>query len=199
MGPNKFRITCAGYGIEVSETEAQRIVDLYRQTYFNVKNYWYDMERTMLDAYRNPGQVKACMGIMWLYKSDRKAMFCRLPSGRYLTYWYPELKENKFDNMGMTFMTEVTGQWVRRETYGGLLVENITQATARDIMAYSIPRLEKAGFPILIHVHDELVSERPIGEDRISEMVDIMCKVPEWGKGLPIVAEGFKTDRYRKG
>ena len=96
-------------------------------------------------------------------------------------------------------MTEVNTQWVRRETYGGQLVENITQATARDIMAYSIPRLEVAGYPTLMHTHDEIVSERPIGERKIQEMIDIMCKRPKWAKTCPIVAEGFVAHRYKKG
>lgn len=199
MGANKFRITCAGYGIDISDTDSQRIVDLYRSTYFNVKNYWYDMERAMIWAYQNPGQLSPCRGIGWLYIKERDAVFCRLPSGRILTYLNPEMKENKFGNMGMTFMTEVTSQWVRRETYGGLLVENVTQATARDIMAYSIPRLEVAGYPTLMHTHDEIVSERPIGEGKIQEMIEIMCEIPKWATGCPIVAEGFVTQRYKKG
>jgi len=195
MGASKFRATCAGYGIIVSESEATRVVNLYRETYFNVKNYWFNTERDMREAYDKPGTIVN----NWIYRKERNAMFYRLPSGRILTYLEPRLEENKFGNVGMTFMTEVTGQWVRRDTYGGLLVENIVQATARDIMAYSIPRLERAGFPILMQVHDELVSERPMGENRIDEMIDIMCKVPDWATGCPIVAEGFTTQRYKKG
>jgi len=125
-------------------------------------------------------------------------MFCKLPSGRILTYIGPRLEENRFGNMGMTFMTEVNSQWVRRDTYGGLLVENITQATARDIMAYAMPTLEHQGFPVLMHTHDEIVSERPIGEDRLDEMVNIMCVRPQWAFDCPIVAEGFTAQRYKK-
>ena len=195
MGAKKFKATCEGYGIPVAEDEATRIVDLYRITYYNVKNYWFNTERDMREAYDKPGTIVN----NWIYRKERDAIFYRLPSGRILTYLEPRLEENKFGNMGMTFMTEVTSQWVRRDTYGGLLVENIVQATARDIMAYSIPRLERAGFPTLMHTHDEIVSERPIGEGKIGEMIDIMCKVPDWAKGCPIVAEGFVTERYKKG
>ena len=111
----------------------------------------------------------------------------------------PKIQKNKFDNWGMTFMTEIKSQWVRRDTYGGLLVENITQGVARDIMAYSMPKLELAGFPVLMHTHDEIVSQRPTGEGKIQKMIDIMCEIPEWGVGCPIVAEGFTTQRYKKG
>ena len=153
----------------------------------------------MLEAYRAPGVLSTCRSIGWIYIKERDAIFCRLPSERILTYTKPKMIENKFGNMGMSFMTEVNTQWVRRDTYGGLLVENITQATARDIMAYSIPRLETAGFPTLMHTHDEIVSERPSGEAKIQEMIDIMCAKPIWATGCPIVAEGFITQRYKKG
>jgi len=199
MGAFKFQATCAGYGITVSDDEASKIVDLYRSTYFNVKNYWFDMERAMLLAFEKPGQLAACKGIGWIYVKDRDAIFCRLPSGRVLTYISPLMETNKFGNQGMTFMTEVNSQWVRRDTYGGLLVENITQAVARDIMAYSMPRLESAGFPILMHTHDEIVSQRRIGAEKIKEMIGLMCITPKWAIGCPIVAEGFVTPRYKKG
>lgn len=199
MGAVKFKATCAGYGIIISDSEATRIIDLYRTAYYNVKNYWYDMERAMLQAYERPGELAGCRGIGWIYIKERDTVFCRLPSERILTYMRPKMEENRFGNMGMTFMTEVTGQWVRRDTYGGLLVENIVQATARDIMAYSIPRLEQAGFPTLMHTHDEIVSERAVGEGKIQEMIDLMCIRPKWASTCPIVAEGFVTQRYKKG
>lgn len=199
MGAVKFKATCAGYGIDISDDEAFRIVNLYRTTYYKVKNFWYDTERAMLEAFESPGKAIIRKHTEWGYIKERDAIFCRLPSGRILTYMRPKMQENRFGNMGMTFMTEVTGQWIRRDTYGGLLVENITQAVARDIMAYSIPRLEVAGFPTLMHTHDEIVSERPTGEGKIQEMIDIMCQIPEWGFGCPIVAEGFVTQRYKKG
>ena len=152
----------------------------------------------MIDAYGTPGKPFAIRKIVWVYILDRKAMFCRLPSGRILTYLEPEMAENRFGNMGMTFMTEKDSQWVRRDVWGGLLVENVTQAVARDVMAYSMPKLEKAGFPVLMHTHDEIVSERACGEGKIQEMIDIMCKIPDWATDCPIVAEGFVCNRYMK-
>jgi len=198
MGAAKFKGTCAKYDIDIEEHEAKRVVDLYRSTYYNVRNYWYDMENCMMRAFENPGTITTIGQVQWIYRPERKAMFCKLPSGRILTYIGPRLEENRFGNMGMTFMTEVNSQWVRRDTYGGLLVENITQATARDIMAYAMPTLEHQGFPVLMHTHDEIVSERPIGEDRLDEMVNIMCVRPQWAFDCPIVAEGFTAQRYKK-
>ncbi|MCK4579396.1 MAG: hypothetical protein KAU50_11445 [Candidatus Marinimicrobia bacterium] len=199
MGAKKFKATCAGYGIDVSESEAVRIVDLYRTTYYNVKNFWYDTERAMLEAFNTQDRIISQGRIKWIYVKARDAIYCKLPSGRILTYLRPKMIENKFGNMGISFMTEVTSQWVRRDTYGGLLVENITQATARDVMAYSMPRLETTGFPVLMHTHDEIVSEQPIGAGRLQEMINLMCQIPDWAYGCPIVAEGFITHRYKKG
>lgn len=199
MGAKKFKATCAQYGIEVSEDEAQRIVTLYRTTYYNIRNYWYDMERTMMAAFNAPGTPQSVGAVRWIYVPKRDAMFCQLPSKRILTYTRPKMIPNKFHNLGMSFMTEVKGQWVRRDVFGGLLVENVVQGIARDLMAYSFPRLEKAGFPILMHTHDEIVSERPIGENKLQEMIDLMCILPEWATGCPVVAEGFTGKRYKKG
>ncbi len=199
MGGKKFKIVCAGYNIIISEDEAQRIVTLYRSTYYHIRNYWYDMERTMLDAFNTPGTPQTIGAVRWIYQPKRDAMYCQLPSKRILTYLRPKMVENKFHNLGMSFKTEVMGQWVRRDVFGGLLVENVVQATARDLMAYSIPRLEKAGFPILMHNHDEIVSERLIGENKLQEMIALMCILPEWATGCPVVAEGFTGQRYKKG
>jgi len=199
MAAKKFVATCAGYGIDIFEPEAKRIVDLYRTTYYCVKNYWADVQQTMMNAFYAPNTIQTLRHIKWVYKPEAGAMFCQLPSGRVLTYMRPKLGPNRFGQPGMSFMTEVNSQWVRRDVYGGLLVENCVQATARDIMTANMPSLELAGFPILMHTHDEIVSERPIGEGKIQEMIDIMCKIPEWATGCPIVAEGFTSPRYKKG
>ena len=199
MAHIKFAATCAGYGIDISETEAKRIIDLYRSTYFHVCNYWYDIESAMRQAFENPEKIIRHLTIAFVYRLSRKAIFCCLPSGRLLTYHQPELHPNKFGRLGLTFMTVAGSNWVRHDVFGGSLVENISQAVARDIIAYSIPRLERAGFPVLMHVHDEIVSHRPIGEEKISEMIELMCTLPHWAKGCPIVAEGFTSLRYKKG
>jgi len=199
MSGTKFTATCASNGIVLTEEEGSRIVNLYRNTYPNVRNYWYDMERAVMFVFAHPGAVQTVGNVKWVYSKERNAIFCKLPSGRLLTYLEPKIVPNKFDSESMSFMTEVNSQWVRRDTWGATLVENMVQATARDIMAYSMPRLEKAGFPVLMHCHDEIVSEQDKGAGRLQEMVDLMCAKEPWMGTCPIVAEGFTCERYGKG
>jgi DNA polymerase bacteriophage-type len=199
MSGGKFCATCQGQGIEITEEEGNRIINLYRTTYKSIRNYWYDMERAVFLAFNHPGQVSEIGNVKWIYQKGRDRILCQLPSGRVLTYISPKMVQNRFDGDSLSFMTEVTSQWVRKEYYGAMFVENLCQAIARDIMAYSFPKLEKAGFPILLHAHDEVVSERPKGEGRINDMIKIMCDTDPWATGCPIVAEGFYCDRYRKG
>lgn len=199
MGGNKFSSVCQGYGLNIKPEEGSRIVNLYRTTYSSIKNFWYGTERAATKAFTYPGKICKEGNVHWVYRKERNAIFCRLPSGRILTYLDPKIVPNRFDGESMSFMTEVNSQWVRKEVFGGLLVENVVQGTARDIMAYSFPRLEKAGFPVLMHTHDEIVSEQEKGAGRIDEMIKLMCQEEEWSKGCPIVAEGFTCDRYKKG
>jgi DNA polymerase len=93
----------------------------------------------------------------------------------------------------------VKGQWVRESTFGGKLVENNDQGIARDLMAAAMLRVEAAGYPIVLSVHDELVSEIPEGFGSVSEYEDLMSEVPAWAEGIPVSAEGWRGKRYRKG
>ena len=91
-----------------------------------------------------------------------------------------------------------TKQWVRRFAHGGLLAENGTQAICRDLLAFSLLRLEAAGFPIIMHVHDEAVAEVKAGARTLEEFEQIMTVVPAWAEGFPISAAGWTGGRYKK-
>ena len=94
-------------------------------------------------------------------------------------------------------------QWTRKfkekPFYGGLAMENIAQAVARDIMAEAMIRLEEAGYPVVLTVHDEVISEKPKGYGSLEEFNKIMTILPAWAEGLPISASGWQGQRYRKG
>jgi DNA polymerase len=128
----------------------------------------------------------------------------QLPSGRKLNYPGVELEYADTPwgdrKLVLTFMSvdSKTKQWCREKTYGSKLVENCVQAIARDLLAESLMRLEKNGFPIAFHVHDEIVCEIPNGLKTIDQFKSLMETMPDWAKGLPIKAECWEGDRYRK-
>jgi DNA polymerase len=121
----------------------------------------------------------------------------RLPSGRYLCY--PDACEDEHDKIAYSGVNQYTRKWETLETYGGKLVENIVQATARDVLAHGMALAEKAGYEICLHVHDELITETPDDPAYSAEGLSaLMAKGPGWSLGLPLAAAGFECNRYRK-
>ena len=127
-------------------------------------------------------------------------LFVWLPSGRQLSYPSPRIGKNRFGGESITHLgVGENRKWSRLETYGGKLVENIVQATARDILANAMERLEREGYRVVMHIHDEVVIEAPEGFGSLEEVCQIMSIQPKWAQGLPLAAEGFESTYYRKG
>lgn len=125
-------------------------------------------------------------------------MFVQLPSGRRLAYVRPRIGENRFGNESVTY--EGVGEqkkWTRLESYGPKFVENIVQATARDILAEAMLRLNAEGYEIVMHVHDEAVVEAP-DDASLEDICKVMEKTPSWAKGLLLRADGYICDFYKK-
>lgn len=125
-------------------------------------------------------------------------MFVTLPSGRQLTYVKPLIGVNKFGGESITY--EGVGEqkkWMRLESYGPKLVENIVQATARDLLSEAMIRLTKAGYKIVMHVHDEVVIEAP-KETSLDDICTLMAEPPQWADGLLLRADGYVCDFYKK-
>jgi DNA polymerase len=119
-----------------------------------------------------------------------------LPSGRALCYPQPKVEDGKLSYMGVN---QYTRQWNRIKTYGGKLVENATQAAARDVLVHRMPAIEDAGYQIVLSVHDELITETadtPVRE--VAELSAFMATPPAWAPDIPLAAAGFETYRYRK-
>lgn len=204
MGWVKFKATCAAYGVDITDELAQRAVKAYREKYRSVVNLWYSTERAAISAIKSPGTAHQCAGgrVFWGMDPKREFLGCRLPSGRFLRYFHPVIK--MVDGpMGVKEeihyqAPDVSGALAEFKTYGGSLVENITQATARDLMAHAMLNCEGAGYPIVLTVHDEIVAETPAGQGNIEEFIQLMCSLPSWADGCPVTAEGWSGRRYRK-
>lgn len=206
-----FHSMAANYGVKVTDDEAQAIVDPWRVANKNIKNLWYKVGDAAYAAIEAPG-AKIKVGVKGrecYFRVAGSFLWCQLPSGRVICYPYPEIQEIETrwgaKKMSVTYMgldgrvgSPTKGKWVRMATYGGSLVENIVQAIARDILVGAWPRLEAAGYPIVLHVHDENVSEVPKGFGSVEEYERLMSVLPTWATGLPIAAAGFRGKRYRK-
>ena len=160
---------------------------------------YQDVERAKLNELRTGGRGYSAEfnagGAVCTFWRDKDALRCKLPSGRILTYWGARLDEsNKICFMGQN---QTTRKWEKTDTWGGKLVENVVQAFARDCLAVALLRLEKAGFDICFHVHDEIVAEAPLGT-RWEDMATIMGQPIEWAPGLLLTADGYDTKFYMK-
>lgn len=180
----------------LEESELPELVSTWRNANPHITKFWWDVDKAAVEAVRDrkPGKVGR---IGFSYASG--ILFITLPSGRKLSYVKPRVEMNKFGRDGLTY--EGIGdskKWMRLETYGPKLVENIVQAASRDILAEAMLRLEQAGFEIVCHVHDEVVLEVPEGVSSVDEINEIMAVNPEWSEGLPLKAAGFESPFYKK-
>jgi len=207
-GVGAFQTMAVNYGVRLSDTEVERIRDGWRASNPAIKQFWWDLEKAAIDAVESPGKTTAVRDIR--FKVAGSFLFMRLPSGRFLAYAYPEIQPKlmpwKTDDGGEVWKESLsymgvdsyTRKWERCFAYGGLLAENATQAAARDILADAMPRLEAAGYPVILTVHDEVVTEPDESFGSVEEMVAIMTTLPDWAGNVPIAAEGFSAQRYRK-
>lgn len=203
MGAKKFIDSCkAQAGVELQEDEAKAVVQLYRATNKNIVRFWAELNQAAIDAVKEAGSIKRVGPITYTYRGGY--LWCVLPSKRPLAYARPRVVERETpwgstsEAVSFEGIDSFTKKWDRHELYGGLLAENVVQAVARDIMAAAMLRLEDAGYPIIMSVHDELVAEIPEGFGSVAEFEKIMCQTPDWADGCPINAEGYISKRYKK-
>ena len=177
----------------LEEEELQPLVDAWRTSNPNIVRFWWDVDRAIKKVIREkrPQMVK---GIRFFYQSGM--LFITLPSGRNLAYVKPRIGENRFGGASVTYEgVGSTKKWERIESYGPKFVENIVQATSRDILMYAMKTLRCCS--IVAHVHDELIIE---GDPRMSleAVCEQMGRVPLWAEGLVLRADGYTCDFYMK-
>lgn len=205
-GVGAFQAMAKNLGVKVSDEEAEGIKQAWRAANPNIVRYWSQLEAAAKAAVLSPNVIKKAgpSGRQVSYIRVGSFLWCKLPSSRVLCYPYPQINAcqtpwGETKDM-ITYMTEdaMTRKWTRVKTYGGSFGENCTQAVARDLLAAAMLRLEAANYPVAMHIHDEAVCEVPKDFGSIDEMKKIFELVPAWAIGLPIKAEGWRGDRYRK-
>ena len=188
----------------LTEEELPNIVALWRQASPKIKELWYTVEKAAVYTVTTGNPMTIEHGITFRLEVDPfygyRYMTIELPSGRKLFYPDPHIKLNNFDKEAVHFKTQLNNAWVTESTYGGKLVENITQAVARDCLALTLMRISENGLPAIMHIHDEAVIEVP--KDEADEYLDIVEKtfalpIP-WAEGLVLTAAGFTNDYYMK-
>lgn len=199
-------------GVELTQAQAARAVEVYRELSPEIVNFWYELEYAVLDVIRDqkPRKVRGLV-------IDVRAPFLRirLPSGRHLHYCRPKIERRKvragndengnpkfFDATNMTYegMNQTTKKWEREATHGGKLTENIVQAIALDLLNNGLTEAEDDGFNVILHVHDEIGTEEfsdDIQHD-VKRLIEVISRRPEWAPDLPLAAAGYESPWYKK-
>ena len=180
-------------GSGMSDAELKQIVTDWRTASPHIVQLWWDVENAAIKAVRDKTETET-HGIHFSYESG--FLFIRLLSGRRLAYVKPRIGENRFGGDSITYEGIGTGRkWERLETYSGKLVENIVQATARDLLFYSMQTLSQ--YFIVGHIHDEMIIECP-KDTKLDEICQQMARTPDWAKGLLLRADGYECSFYKK-
>lgn len=179
----------------LSEEELPPLVAAWRSANPNIVRLWWDVDRAVVKAVREKTETQT-HGIRFSYQSG--FLFITLLSSRRLAYVRPHVEPNAFGNDSVTYMgVGATKKWERIESYGPKFVENIVQAISRDILCHAMRRVEDTGYPIVMHVHDEIVVEASL-DASVSEICHLMGETPPWAPGLLLRADGYECPFYRK-
>lgn len=205
-GVSAMRRMDTGHNLDnLSDDEVQDIVNKWRDSNSRIRELWYKIDNAAVEVIQSGG----CINVngLWLareydHNQNTYSFTITLPSGRKLFYISPEIGENRWGNPSITYMgVNDKNKWGRIETYGGKLVENCVQAIARDCLAEAIEHLEAAGFPIVFHVHDEVVIDiRPFADNKtmLEQVKKIMSQPISWAPDLPLNADGWVGEFFTK-
>ena len=180
----------------VPEDELPGLINDWRNANPHIVKLWTEVGNTAMKAIKEK-TIVSLGKLVFMY--ERGILFIRLPSGRRLSYIKPRIGTNRFGGDSITYMgVGASKKWERLETFGGKLVENIVQAIARDLLASAMMNVANAGYNIVFHVHDEIIAEAPDGQGSVDEMCMLMSINPDWADGIPLSADGYECEYYRK-
>lgn len=196
-------ISMGALNMGLTEEELPDIVKRWRSSNRRIVDLWYSLENAALAVMRT-GQPQGVKGLLLQRESDIQNgldfLTITLPSSRKLFYVNPFLAENDFGKEAIHYrgMNQTTKKWEKISTYGGKLTENVVQAIARDCLAVTLARLDKAGYESIMHIHDEVVLDVPQEQVDLEKIENIMKQPIPWALGLPLNADGFISDYYMK-
>lgn len=213
MGDERFVTYCAQMGTEITRSLAEVAVQTYRDRAPNVKRLWSWLNAAVVKAITSassqpvPKVFKACGGrVEWFM--DGSFLRCKLPSGRCISYFGPSVHEvtardpksgKEWRSKRISYKTVESGRWGYTRTFGGKLLENVCQAITRDLLAMAMINCEAAGFPVVMHSHDEIVCEVPEEMPNAAMRLESLMEIPpSWADGFPIKTEAWEGHRYRK-
>ena len=209
-GVRAFQKMAANVGLYVTDERADELKLGWREAHPAIVKSWYALQDAAIEAVRRPGLKVPCCDGKIIYMVARGILWCRLPSGRPLAYVGPHIvnqtwinddgEEEETDRPQVAFygVNSLTKKWEKQRIYGGRACENIVQAIARDLLVEGMHRLEAAGYPLVLTVHDENITEVPEGFGSAEELAEIMSVVPAWAEGLPIAVGAWEDTRYVK-
>ena len=195
-GASGALIAMGALDMGLHEAELPDLIKDWRTSNPRIVQFWWDIDKAATNTVKAGNLNRVGLITFERYAGE---LFITLPSGRKLAYASPRLEPNKFGRMGITYMGIGTNnKWQRLETYGPKIVENIVQATARDLLAEAMLRVRNAGYEIVLHVHDEMCVEVVKGTLSIDELCSLMSVNPSWAEGLPLNADGYTCPYYQK-
>lgn len=199
-GYRAFQQMAKNYRVDITDNEAKAIVSKWRAQNTAIVKFWHDCERAAIKAIQHPGESYPVHRLV--FRCFNQFLFCKLPSKRLIAWHRPTLVDDHYGRQKIEFMgrNSMTRRWERMSTYGGMIVENATQAVARDIMANAMLTLDEQSYRIVLTVHDEIVVEVAKADSlrTLAHFTKIMNQKPAWADGLPIKAEAIACQRYQK-
>ena len=190
-GVKAFQKMAQNFGTVVDDEQALKIRDDWRAANRPVVKLWHEVEAAAIKAVQS-GKADTSIGVFNMVGND---LVFVLPSQRLLSFPKAQVSNSKLSYHGMN---NYTHKWEAIPTYGGSLVQSITQAVARDLLAHSLLLIEQAGYDPIMTVHDEIVADTRNDHGSLDEFNELMCRLPQWATGLPMSVEGYEAERYRK-
>ena len=195
-GLQAFRV----FSDRFTDDEVEQFKLDWRAAHPNIKRFWYDVDAAAWRAVRNRGHVIRQGRIA--FKCEGEFLLLKLPSTRKLAYPFPRIEIEDLQHEVVVFKDNAAGQWRDcrngNGAYGGMWTENVVSAISRDLLAAAMLRIEAAGYPIVLHVHDEVIAEIPEGFGSTTEFIRLMTMLPGWALGLPVAAKAWSGNRFCK-